>query len=58
MEALEAQGIRYIDPTNSLIEMENTESLYYVHDNHFTAEGHRRFAQIIRGPLEATLSEP
>ena len=57
VEALEEQGISYLDPTKALMEMEDTESLYYVHDNHFTAKGHRRFAQIISGPLEAALSE-
>ena len=56
-DALEEQGVRYVDPTRELMAMHDTETLYYVNDNHFTAEGHRRFARVICDELNAILSE-
>ena len=56
-ETLEEQGIRYVDPTKDFMEMHDTERLYYVNDDHFTAKGHYRFAQVIHDELDAALSE-
>lgn len=56
-DALEEQGVRYIDPMGELMDMHDTETLYYVSDNHFTAEGHHRFARAICDELKTILSE-
>jgi len=54
-EALKGEGIRFIDPTRDLMEMADAEILFYVKDNHFTAEGHRRFAEAVSRRLDVSL---
>jgi hypothetical protein len=50
-QVMQDAGMQVIDPTALIMEHPDTESLYYVNDNHFAARGHALFAESIREEL-------
>jgi hypothetical protein len=55
---LSENGILCIDPTNRILDLADLESLYYVNDNHLTARGHSRFADVIRDEVSEIVAIP
>ena len=54
-ELLVEQHIGYVDATSELMARSDIECLYYVHDNHLTAGGHRVFADLVRNKVLAAV---
>jgi lysophospholipase L1-like esterase len=48
MNALKQRSIAYIDASSCLSQYYTSEKLYYIQDDHFTAQGQHRFAECVQ----------
>ena len=50
------EGISYIDPSDRFLEAARSSQLYYLHDLHWNAAGHRLAGEILAGHLQNSAS--